>query len=230
MKIIAIIPARSGSKGLKDKNIMPLCGKPLMNYTIEAALKSGCFSTVMVSTDSNYYAQIAVKSGAEVPFLRSEEMSSDSASSWDTVREVLEKYSEQGITYDYVALLQPTSPLRNEDDIKGVVGLLRREGVKAVVTVTEVDHPVQWCFTMPADHSMHEFAKSPFNYMRRQDLEVFYRENGAVFLVNAQKIMNPGYNFYADGCFGYIMPRDRSTDIDSEIDFKLAEILIKRKC
>lgn len=230
MRILAIIPARSGSKGLKDKNIKELCGKPLMYYTIEAAKSSGCFDTIMVSTDSERYAQVARACGADVPFLRSNDLSSDSASSWDAVREVLTRYNELGKRFDYVALLQPTSPLRNAQDIKGVVDLLKADGVNAVVTVTEVDHPVQWCFSMPDNHSMQELADSPYNYVRRQELKVYYRENGAVFLVDAQKIIKPDYNFYADGCFGYIMPKNRSVDIDTEIDFKLAEAILFQNC
>ena len=226
MKIIAIIPARSGSKGLRDKNIIELCGHPLIYYTIKAAEDSNCFETIMVSTDSERYAEVARKCGGEVPFLRSEEMSGDNAGSWDTVREVLNGYKEIGKDFDYVALLQPTSPLRSAEDIKGVVDLLAKDEVNAVVTVTEVEHPVQWCFTMPDNHSMYKLADSPYNYMRRQELDTYYRENGAIFLVDAKKIINPEYNFYADACFGYIMPRERSVDIDTEMDFRLAKALM----
>lgn len=105
MRNIAIIPARSGSKSLPNKNIIELKGKPLMHYTIKAALDSGYFQEVMVSTDSENYADIARKCGANVPFLRSEKMSGDSVGSWDTVREVLSNYRQMGKTYDYVALL-----------------------------------------------------------------------------------------------------------------------------
>ena len=113
LKSIAIIPARSGSKGLPDKNIRPLNGIPLIAYTIKAALDSGMFDTVMVSTDSEKYAEIARKYGAEVPFLRSAAISGDKSSSWDAVKEVLAQYESQlGKTYDVVALLQVTSPLR----------------------------------------------------------------------------------------------------------------------
>ena len=117
MKAIAIIPARSGSKGLHDKNIKLLNGKPLIAYTINAAIESNCFENIMVSTDSDKYADISKDNGAEVPFLRTEELSGDSASSWDVVREVLSKYKSMGQTFDYVALLQPTSPLRDYMDI-----------------------------------------------------------------------------------------------------------------
>ena len=112
MKNIAMIPARSGSKGLKDKNIRLLNGKPLLAYSIEAAIQSKLFDEIMVSTDSSYYADIAEKYGAKVPFLRSEGNSSDSASSWDTVQEILSFYRNAGEEFDSFCLLQPTSPLR----------------------------------------------------------------------------------------------------------------------
>lgn len=227
MKCLAIIPARSGSKGLPDKNIIDLCGKPLMYYTIRAALDSGCFDKVMVSTDSEKYAEVAKSCGADVPFLRSEAMSGDTAGSWDTVREVLEKYKKHGEMFDYVALMQPTSPLRTEADVRGIFQMLTRPDVHNAVTVTEVDHPVQWCFRMPESGSMEEIANSPYNNLRRQDLETYYHENGAIYLVDANKIMDSKYDFYADNCYGYIMSRERSIDIDSRIDLLLAEGYLK---
>ena len=133
MKNIAIITARSGSKGLPHKNIRMLNGRPLMAWSIKAALDSGMFDTVMVSTDSEEYAKIARDYGAEVPFLRSEENSGDRSNSWDVVAEVLEKYKELGREFDYLMLLQPTSPLRSGDDIKGAFEYLEKMGGKAVV-------------------------------------------------------------------------------------------------
>ena len=228
MKSIAIITARSGSKGLKDKNIKDLCGRPLIDYTIRAALDSGCFDTVMVSTDSEKYAEISRNCGAEVPFLRSEATSSDKAGSWDVVREVLQKYSEMGKDFDYVTLLQPTSPLRNKDDIINVYAMLEREDVDNVVSVTEVDHPVQWCFPLDDTGSMLSYANSQYSFMRRQDLEKHYHENGAIYTVDAKKIMDEDYNFYKCNCFAYMMPRDRSVDIDEELDLFMAKAIIEK--
>ena len=227
MKCIAIIPARSGSKGLPDKNILELNGKPLISYTIKAALESNRFSEVMVSTDSEKYAKIAKDYGANVPFLRSDEMSNDSASSWDTVREVLNGYKELGKTFDYVALLQPTSPLRDAEDIDLLFNVFEEKNANNAVTVTEVDHPVQWCFELGENNLMDKMAASPYSYMRRQELKSYYRENGAIYLVDAYKIMNPSYNFYADECVASIMPREKSIDIDSKIDFVIANEYMK---
>lgn len=223
MKDLAIIPARSGSKGFPDKNIADLDGKPLMYYTIKAALDSGCFDEVMVSTDSPRYADIARACGAHVPFLRSGEMSSDSADSWDAVREVLTRYARIDIRFDHVALLQPTSPLRGADDIKEMFKMLERPEVTNAISVTEVDHPIQWCFKMPEDGSMEEMAISPYSHMRRQDLERYYRENGAIYVIDAKKIMDKDYDLYTDGCYGYIMERERSIDIDTRMDLVVAK-------
>lgn len=229
MKIIAIVPARSGSKGLPDKNIARIHGRPLIDYTIKTAIESRCFDTVMVSTDSEMYAKIAKECGAEVPFLRTALTSGDTASSWDVVREILTNYAEFGVRYDYVALLQPTSPLRSADDIREVVSMLDNKKIHNVVTVSETAHPVQWCFSLPKDMSMLEYAKSPYNYMRRQELEKFYQENGAIYLVDADKIMNQDYNLYLDNCYAYVMPRERSIDIDTKIDMLILEAILDNK-
>lgn len=225
---IAIIPARSGSKGLPDKNIIDLKGRPLMAYTIDAAQRSHCFEEVMVSTDSEKYAEVAKSCGAEVPFLRSSVTSGDTAGSWDVVREVLANYAKNGRYFDYVALLQPTSPLRDERDIAAAFDMLKDSKINNVISVTEVEHPVQWCFKMPEDHSMHEIANSPYNYMRRQDLEVHYIQNGAIYLVRADKITNASYNIYDDNCYGYIMPKEKSIDIDAGIDLEIAAIMMEK--
>lgn len=227
MNCIAIIPARSGSKGLKDKNIMDLNGRPLMYYTIRAALDSGCFQEVMVSTDSPEYARIAKENGAAAPFLRSSDLSGDCAGSWDVVREVLKGYERLGRSFDYVALLQPTSPLRDAACIAGAFEKLNDKSVHNVVSITEVDHPVQWCFRLTERETMDEMAVSPYCAMRRQDLEKHYRENGAIYIVDARKIADPAYNLYADNCAGFVMPREQSIDIDTEMDFKMTELLIQ---
>ena len=138
MRNIAVIAARSGSKGLKDKNIKLLNGKPLMAYSIEAAKMSGCFDCIHVSTDSEEYARIAKEYGAEVPFLRDEELASDSADCWDAVRAVLHKYEQRGKYFERVMLLQPTSPLRNAEDIQNSFSLMRQKKSEAVIGVCEM--------------------------------------------------------------------------------------------
>ena len=224
MKNLAIIPARSGSKGIKDKNIRPLCGKPLMAYSIEAALKSGKFEEVMVSTDSEKYAVIAKQYGASVPFLRSDTTASDTASSWDMVEEVLYNYKALGREFDTFCLLQPTSPLRTAEDIVGAFSLYEEKADFAVVSVCEAEHSPLWCGHLPATKEFLNFLDER-NLKQRQAGQIFYRLNGAIYIVNVAKFKTQR-NLYRKGSFAYIMSQEKSVDIDSLVDFKLAEVII----
>lgn len=224
MKNIAIIPARSGSKGLKDKNIKLLNGKPLMAYTIEAALKSEQFDDVMVSTDSEKYAEIAKSFGAKVPFLRSAETSTDKASSWDTVAEVLGRYAENGQTFETLCLLQPTSPFRTAEDIKKAYKLYNSKANFAVISVCEAEHSPLWCGHLPESGEFLNFINQDA-MKQRQAGGKFYRLNGAIYIVNCEKFKTDRY-FYQSGSFAYIMPQERSIDIDTALDFKMAKFLI----
>ena len=226
-KLIAIIPARSGSKGLKDKNIRKLNEKPLLAYSIEAAIASGIFDTVHVSTDSREYAEIAEAYGADEPFLRDVQNAGDSSSSWDVVREVLRKYDMSGKHFDVCVLLQPTSPLRTADDIKAAYALFDTKKADSLTSVTEVDHPIQWCFKLDDSYSMRDFASSPYKDSRRQELEKYYRENGAIYIVSVPNIVNPLFDFYTERCVAYVMERGRSIDIDTLQDFNVAETIMK---
>lgn len=224
MRNLAIIPARSGSKGIKDKNIKDLCGKPLMAYTIEAALESGEFDEVMVSTDSEKYAEIAGKYGAQVPFLRSDITSTDTASSWDMVQEVLDRYKEMGKGFDTFCLLQPTSPLRNAEDINKAYELYRNKAELAVISVCEADHSPLWCGHLPPNGEFVDFINKD-SMKQRQAGGKFYRLNGAIYIINIEKFKNERF-FYQKGGFAYIMPQNRSIDIDTDLDFKIAKILL----
>lgn len=226
MKNIAIIPARSGSKGIKDKNIKDLAGKPLMAYTIEAALRSGEFDEVMVSTDSEEYAAIAKQYGAKVPFYRSAETATDTASSWDMVEEVLSGYEKMGESFDSFCLLQPTSPLRNDEDIKSAYQLFREKAQCAVVSVCEAEHSPLWCGHLPENNEFVGFINEE-SMKQRQAGGKFYRLNGAIYIVDVKSFREDRY-LYKSGSFAYIMSQDRSVDIDTDIDFTLAEILMKK--
>lgn len=227
MRNIAIIPARSGSKGLKDKNIRLMCGKPLLAYSIEAALKSEQFDEVMVSTDSEQYAEIARAHGAQIPFLRSERTSGEAASSWDVVAEVLNGYKKNGELFDTICLLQPTSPLRTADDIKNAYALYMDKASIAVVSVCEAEHSPLWCGRLPENNEFTGFI-SPENNRRRQDMGKFYRINGSIYIVNLAKFKADMF-LYQKGSFAYIMSQDRSIDIDTLTDFKLAELLMMER-
>ena len=226
MSNIAIIPARSGSKGLKDKNIKELCGKPLIAYSIAAALDSGCFDEVMVSTDSERYAEIAREHGASVPFLRSEATSSDTASSWDMVDEVLEGYKRMGRLFDTFCLLQPTSPLRTAEDISTAYKLYQEKASFAVVSVCEAEHSPLWCGHLPASQEFENFINVE-NMKQRQAGGKFYRLNGAIYIVDIKRFTTDRF-LYQKGSYAYIMRQDQSVDIDTDIDFQFAELLMKR--
>ncbi len=225
MNNLAIIPARSGSKGIKDKNIKELYGKPLLAYSVEAGVKSDMFSTVMVSTDSEEYADIGRDYGAEVPFLRSKMTSSDTASSWDTVEEVLDEYEKRGYIFDTFCLLQPTSPLRDSEDIKESYKLFRNKHAFSVVSFTEVDHPIEWCGKIDDSLSLDGFHKRNTSG-QRQVMGKSYRPNGAIYIVSIPEFRKDHF-LYREGSYAYIMPRERSIDIDTEFDFVFAEFLMK---
>lgn len=225
MKNLAIIPARSGSKGLKDKNIKLLNGKPLIAYTIEAAKKSELFDEIFVSTDSEKYAEIALEWGANVPFLRSDELSTDIASSWEVVKDALKRYKDMGKEFDSVALLQPTSPLRTAEDITVGYNKMEDRDANAIVAVCEVDHSPLWSNTLPEDDSLTNFMNQDLIKMPRQSLPIYYRINGALYLVKTEYLMSTE-SIYNEKCYAIVMPKENSVDIDDALDFKIAEVIV----
>lgn len=225
MRNIAIIPARSGSKGLPDKNIKLLSGKPLLGYSIDAAKESGMFQEILVSTDSEKYADIAEKCGVKVPFLRSEKTAGDKASSWDAVKEALERYAKMGMEFDTVTLLQPTSPLRKGTDIQNGYQLMEEKNANVVVGVCETDHSPLWSNVLPEDFSMRDFIRDEVRNRPRQELPTYYRINGALYIIKVE-VLKHIEDMYKDNCFAYVMDRDRSIDIDTALDFRLAEAII----
>ena len=227
MKNIAIIPARSGSKGLKNKNIKELNGKALLAYSVKAAKESNLFNEIMVSTDSEKYAEIARSFGANVPFLRSETNSGDKAGSWDVVLEVLNRYFEKGDKFASVCLLQPTSPLRAAQDITGAYKLLDEKQADAVTSVCEVDHSPLWTKTLPENLSMADFRKEA-NDRPRQQLPTYYRLNGAIY-IRKIKYDKDNISLLETNEFAYIMPREHSVDIDTELNFIIAEAIMNKQ-
>ena len=224
---IAIIPARSGSKGLKDKNIKSLDGLPLIAYTIKAAIDAKVFDEIFVSTDSKEYADISKKYGASVPFLRNEKFATDSASSWSAVQEAVEQYQVLGKKFTTVTLLQPTSPLRTFGDIREAYETFIQNNAKAVVSICEAEHSPLWCNTLPSNHSLKGFIPPELQALPRQQLPAYYRVNGAIYIVDLLQIDLSDIQLYDQDCFAYIMPKSRSADIDTIMDFHLAEILMQ---
>lgn len=224
-KILAIIPARSGSKGLKDKNIRILNTKPLIAYTIEAALKSGVFEDVVVSTDSEEYKKISEEYGAWVPFLRSKDLSKDTSSTNEVIEDVILKLKDVGKEYDLLMILQPTSPLRDEEDIRNSVNLLYAKKANSVVSMCECDHSPLLTKALDENMNLDGFL-SDLKQTRRQDFKKFYRLNGAIYLIKVDYFLKYK-DFYKENSYAYIMDKNKSIDIDNIYDFNFAEILIK---
>lgn len=224
--ILGLIPARGGSKGLPRKNIKPLLGKPLITWTIEQALASKYLDRVVVSTDDKEISDISKKYGAEIPFMRPKELAEDNAKGIDVVLHAIDwlKENDKRKQYDLIMLLQPTSPLRLTEDIDMAIELLFLKEAKAIVSVCEVDHHPLWSNTLPEDGCMKNFIKKEIMNKNRQELPVFYRLNGAIYLTYCNYIKQCR-SFIGKDTFAYIMPRERSVDIDNKMDFKLAEII-----
>lgn len=220
--MLAIIPARSGSKGLPDKNIKYLLDKPLMAYTIEAAIKSNCFKDVIVSTDSAKYAEIAQQYGASVPFLRSSQLSNDTASTLDVISEVLDKLKEQGKTYEHFMILQPTSPLRNANHIKECIKMLIEKKANAIVSMCPCEHPIEWSKKLDSNLCLDGLFKPS---ARRQEEKKTYRLNGAMYLSRVDYFLKEK-NFYKENCYAYVMSCRDSVDIDTIEDFLYAQTLL----
>ncbi|XEI34062.1 acylneuraminate cytidylyltransferase family protein [Aeromonas veronii] len=220
---IAIIPARGGSKRLPNKNILPLDGKPLIVWTIEAALDSQLFDMVLVSTDSQDIADISISAGAMVPFLRPVELASDTATTNDVISHMVKWVEAEHDVVELVALLQPTSPLRDADNIKDAMKLYEEKNAASVISVCELDHPIQYCNRLPSDRSMNGFISVTEN-KRSQELEPYYRLNGAIYIF-ARRFVGALSEIYSDGAFAYVMDKNSSVDIDDEFDFKMARFI-----
>lgn len=228
MKILAIIPARSGSKRLPNKNILDLAGKPLIQWTIEAALDCFEIDTVMVSTDSDKIANISKQVGASVPYLRCSELSSDTASSVDVVLDVIRYYESIKENFDAILLLQPTSPLRSSVDIKKAIKIFKEKNANAVISISECDHSPLWCNTLPEDDSMDKFISNDIKVLRSQDLPTYYRLNGAIYLIDINKFKN-NRAFIINNSYAVKMNKSSSIDIDDIMDFEYAKSVINNE-
>jgi len=221
---LAIIPARGGSKRVPRKNVLELCGKPLIAYSIEAGIESKFIDKVLVSSDDNEILEISEKFGANT-IKRPKELSSDTATTFDTVKHTIDNFEK----YDYVVLLQPTSPLRTEKHIDKAIELLEEKNADAVISICDVDHSPLWLNTLPEDKNMNNFLRDDVLNKRSQDLERYYRLNGAIYICKTEKLLVNKSFFLKENIFGYIMDRKSSIDIDEEIDFIIAKSLMERK-
>lgn len=225
-KILSIIPARGGSKTIPGKNIKNIQGKPLIAWTIQQALNCNYLDKTVVSTDDHQIAEISTKYGAEVPFLRPKHMAKDDSPTIDAVIHVLDLLKKQNYNPDIVVLLQPTSPLRTVQDIETALKLfLKHEGnCTSVVSVSEYDHSPYWSLKIEKGYLKPNFGEKYFK-MRRQDLPQLYMPNGSIY-ISSTRDLRKFRGFYSGKIVPYKMPKERSVDIDTIIDFKLAELML----
>ena len=226
MKIIGLIPARGDSKGIINKNIVNLAGKPLIYYTIQQAQAVEEIDRVFVSTDSPRIQSVCKSIGLDVPFLRPEHLALDTTRTIDVVIDLLrylkEEYNEQ---FDYVCLLQPTSPLRNIDDIKNCIRIIQTNNCDSVVSVSLVSEPHPHKMKVIRDGKLQPLIAGSDSSSPRQELPEIYKLNGAVFLTSVEVIMNQKSHF-GENCYPYIMPEERSVDVNTKLDLQFVELLM----
>ncbi|NOX66216.1 MAG: acylneuraminate cytidylyltransferase family protein [Chlorobi bacterium] len=227
--ILAIIPARSGSQRLQNKNILPIAGKPMIVYTIEQALLSRHLEEVFVSTDDQEVADIAIRYGANVPFIRPKELSSNDATIFDVVKHAVEYLKNSGRFFKYVLLLQPTSPLRESTHIDESIDLLEERNADGIISVCNIDHPLQWVNNLPENKSMVGFLRHDLKSRRSQDYEKLYRLNGAIYIAKVGPLLHNNSFFLESNIYAYVMDRLTSIDVDTDEDLLLASLLIEKR-
>lgn len=221
---LAIIPARGGSKRLPRKNVLDLCGKPLIAYSIETGLKSKYINEVVVTSDDDEILAISEKFGSET-IKRPDELASDTSTTFDAIKHAIDNLEK----YDYIVLLQPTSPLRDEKHIDEAIELLMKKEADAVVSVCEMEHSPMWSNTLDDSLSMKNFLTDEILNKRSQDLEKYYRLNGAIYICKTEKLLKAKSFFLKKNIFAYRMDRESSVDIDEEIDFRITQIIKESK-
>jgi len=224
---LGIIPARGGSKRLKKKNILNLKGKPLIVWSIEAAQNSKYIDKLVVTSDNKEILNIAKKCNTDV-IARPSILSGDAASSFDTIRHTLNTLARVSENYDYLILLQPTSPLRNEKHIDNAIEFLEKKNADAIISVCETDHNPLWSNTLDDSLSMKDFLNNDVKNKRSQDFEKYYRLNGAIYICKVSKFLEQNGFFLKDKIYAFKMDRKSSIDIDDKIDFMIAETLIEK--
>lgn len=226
LRVVALIPARAGSKGLPGKNIRSICGKPLIGWTIQQALQSKYIDTVLVSTDGAEIAAVAQHYGAEVPFLRPAELATDSASSYDVIDHALDHFSAKGVNFDYLILLEPTSPLREPGDIDALLEKLLTTNTDSIVSIGEAaTHPA--IVKRLVGERVEPFFPLPLTN-RRQENEPAYFPYGVGYAARTN-VLRSERTFYIDGATWYCIKRYQCYEIDDIYDFICVEAVMRQE-
>lgn len=220
-KTLAVITARGGSKGLPGKNVMVAGGKPLVAWTVEAAVSAECVDRVILSSDDDDIIAAAKSAGSEIPFRRPDYLSDDTASSIDVVLHAIDKVPG----YDYVVLLQPTSPLRTSADIDAAFKLLLESGGESCVSICEADQSPYLMYQVAGTNKLKRILPEICGVTRRQDLPLTYVLNGAIYIAKVDWLLEKR-NFIDVDTQGYIMPKERSLDIDTAADFEIFKSIV----
>jgi CMP-N,N'-diacetyllegionaminic acid synthase len=226
--VVAIITARGGSKGIPGKNLRPLGGRPMIAWTIEAAQQAKRLTRVLVSTDDPDIARVARECGAEVPFLRPAELALDNSPHIEVILHALDWLQANGGEPAYACLLQPTAPLRIAADIDGAIALAIERQADAVIGLGPLEHHPYLARSLAPDGTMGEFVPCDLKYPRRQDFPPAYRINGAVY-VNRTAALRRDRTFFPPGALGYVMPPERSIDVDNRLDLVVVEHLLEQR-
>lgn len=228
MKVLGLIPARGGSKGVPRKNIKLLCGKPLLAYTVESALQAKCLSKVILSTEDEEIAKIGKSLGVEVPFMRPEELASDTAATLPVVLHAVQALEVKGERFDAVCLLQPTNPLRRAEDIDRCVELLKKTGADSVISVLPVPHEYnpKWVYWETTDGNLILSTGESEPISRRQDLPPAFHREGSIYVIETRALLKYR-NLYGKKVLGYKMEPKNAINIDTIEDWGIAENLIK---
>lgn len=229
IEILAIIPARAGSKGVPRKNLRVVGEKPLIAWTWDIARMAPSITRLIVSTDDHEVVELARASNVEVPFLRPATLADDLSLAVDVVEHTL-SWLQQAESYrpDAVLLLQPTSPLRTAEDIEAAVALLMSKRAKSVVSVCSVEHHPLWTKCIDAEGQLYPWLTTKEMPQRRQELPEIFRLNGAIYLTRRDALLKHK-SFHPPGTFGYVMPIERSLDIDTPWDLLLADLILTNR-
>lgn len=224
--VTALIPARGGSKRLPRKNVKLLHGKPLIAWSIEVAKVSKYIDRVVVSTDDEEIKRISEQHGAEVPFLRPEHLANDHASSFDVIKHTID-YLKLDQSNELIVLLQPTSPLRLVSEIDRALEFFVHKNAKGVVSISETEHSPMWSNTLPENSCMYDFIRPEVQGKRSQDLPKFFRLNGSIYIYETLSLLEQSKIFFNENVYGFETSLETAVDIDTELDFLVAETIIK---